>query len=185
MIEAVVRRLVRSRSLVALGHYALWPCALLALGMRIAVVLWGYTVCYAIGTVMIFFLLALVAHGGGICTRGACGALISATPHDEVGRYRWWLRHAHCRPMNGVVIGLLILWLVATFVIVNPILSAIPVIALLFVEVRAIQLHSRLRPWCPWCRGGGGGEGMSPVENGPAGGLSQPVSSSGGDRYVC
>jgi hypothetical protein len=41
-------------------------------------------------------------------------------------------------------------------VIADPIGSAVPVIAFLLVEYRAIRLHSRLRPWCPYCRGGGG-----------------------------
>jgi hypothetical protein len=184
MIDVMIRRLVRSRSMVAVGHYALWPCVLLALGMRITVVTWGYAACYTIGAAMVPLLLALVAHGGGICTRGSCGVLISAVPTDEVKRRRWWLRHAHCRPLNGVVVILLASWFVLTFIIVNPILSSIPVIALFYVELRAIQLHSRLRPWCPWCRGGGGEGGADSMGQGPDDGLHQPIPLSKGGSHA-
>jgi len=174
MVKAMTRRLVQVPGLVTLGHYAGWPCALLALAMRVAAVLWGYAACYAVGALLAPFLLALLAHGSGICTRGACGVLMSAIPADEAERYRWWLHHVHHQFTSKVTWALLASWFVITFVIVNPILSAVPVVALLFVELRAIRLHSRLRPWCPWCNGRGGHDD-GPAEPDPTGGLSRPV----------
>lgn len=174
LIRAAARSLARAPDLAALGHYALWPCALLALGMRVAAVLWGYAACCAVGAVLLLFLLGLLVHAGGICTRGSCGVLMSATPTDEAERYRWWLHHAHHQFASKLTWALLISWFVTTFVIVNPILSAAPVIVLLYVELRAIRLHSRLRPWCPQCRRGGGHDSGS-VDPDPLGGLSLPV----------
>lgn len=174
VIKAMTRRLVQAPGLVTLGHFAPWPCALLALGMRVAAVLWGYAACYAVGAALLPFLVALLAHGSGICARGACGVLMSATPADEAARYRWWLHHVHHQLTSKVTWSLLVAWFVITFVIVNPILSAVPVIALLFIELRAIRLHSRLRPWCPWC-GRGGGRDDGPIEPTPPGGLARPV----------
>jgi len=134
VIKAMTRRLVQVPGLVTLGHYAGWPCALLALAMRVAAVLWGYAACYAVGALLAPFLLSLLAHGSGICPRGACGVLMSATPTDEAARYRWWLHHVHHQLASKVTWALLASWFVITFVIVNPILSAVPVIALLYVD---------------------------------------------------
>jgi hypothetical protein len=43
----------------------------------------------------------------------------------------------------------------------------------LAVVAQAVTVHQRLRPWCPWCRGGGGGDRIVDPEPDPA--IRQPV----------
>lgn len=155
LIKAVVRRLVEVPGLVTLGHYSLIPCAVGAFGMRVAVVMSGYALAYTVGALMLPFLLGLLAHGAGICDRGKCAVMISTQPTAEAQRQRWWLHHLHHQLRSRLTWALLASWFVLTFVIVNPIASGVPVVALLFVELHAIGVHSRLRPWCPWCNGRG------------------------------
>lgn len=171
--KAIARHLAQVPGLVVLGHYCFIPAAVITVAMRVAAVVSGYLACYLIGALLLPVLAALVAHGGGICTHGGCAVLISATPTDAVQRYRWWLWHTHHQLKSRVTWALLAVWFVLTFVIVNPILSAVPIVAFLAVELRALRLHSRLRPWCPWCGRGGGDHG--PIEPTPTGGLSKPA----------
>jgi hypothetical protein len=174
LIKVMTRRLVQVPGLVTLGHYAGWPCAVLALAMRVAAVLWGYAACYSVGALLLPLLAALMAHGSGICTRGGCAVLMSATPTDAAHRYRWWLHHVHHQLTSKATWSLIAVWFVLTFVVVNPIASGVPVVALLALELRAIRLHSRLRPWCRWCNGRGGPDEPPAVPD-PTGGLTRPV----------
>lgn len=172
--KAMTRRLVQVPGLVALGHYSGWPCGVLAFAMRVALVVWGYPACYALGALMLPFLVALVAHGSGICQHGGCAVLMSATPTEAAARYRWWLHHVHHQFTSKVTWSILAAWFVLTFIVVNPIASGVPVVALLVVELRAVRLHSRLRPWCKWCNGRGKDD-EDPIDPPPPGGLAEPV----------
>jgi len=174
--KRLVRRLVNASGLVALGHYALIPCAVLAIGMRVALVATGgsYLAAYAVGAAMLPFLVGLIAHGSGLCPRGGCAVLISSQPAAEARRLAWWLRHVHHQLTSKVTLGLVGAWFVLTFVLVRPIASGVPVVALLLVEMRAVQVHSRLRPWCPECNGRGPDDDPTP-EPPPPGGLGRDV----------
>ena len=149
------RRLADCRRLVTLGHYALVPVAGTVVAMRVVAAITGsYLACYAVSVPLVVLLPALAAHGVGMCTRGTC-ALISANPGEEAVRRAWWLRHVHAALRSRLTWALLVAWFVLTFVLAWPVASAIPIIVGLVVEVRALRLHSALRPWCPECGHGG------------------------------
>lgn len=175
-VRALVRRLVGVHWLVVLGHYSALPAAAAAVAIRVVLVVtgslaWAYLVVLA----LLPFVLALLAHGcGGICDRGRCAVLISAQPSAEAERQRYWLWWTHHQFRSRLTWALLAWWAVFTFVIVMPLMTIPPVLLTLWLGLHAIQTHSRLRPWCPWCNGRGGDD--RPDEAPPPGGDGRVVS---------
>lgn len=198
IVRAALRRLVDIRSLVWLGHYALIPIIISAVMIRVAAVAWGWLGYLVMLPPLTLLIVAVLAHGSGICPRGKCAVIMNTNPSAEATRRAWWLHHAHHQFTSKITLAILGVWFVLTFVTVNTIMSSVPVIALIVLELRAIQIHSRLRPWCPECFGGGpddqqpptppppGGHGRAvPRDEAPLEVLKvrqPPVASAGGDR---
>jgi hypothetical protein len=165
-----VRRLADARWLVATGHYG-WPVPLVvAVGMRLMPTLaWAY----ALTPLRVAGLVPVAVHAGGICPRCARG-MTPACPTGEVERARTALAWVHRPLRHPATWAVLAAHLVVSFGFggVYGRWSAVTVIVAFAGGMWALRRHARLRPWCPWCSGGGGGdEDLAPAPDGP-GGLS-------------
>jgi hypothetical protein len=162
-----LRRLADARWLVAAGHYG-WPVPLaIAVGMRFMP-----SMAYALSPLLVAGLVPVAVHAGGICPR--CAPHSTPTcPTREVERARTALALTHRPLRQPVTWAVLAAHLAVTFGFggVYGRWSSVTVIVAFAGGMWAVRRHARLRPWCPWCSGGGPGEDPAPAPDGP-GGLS-------------
>ncbi len=151
-----------SRFAAALGHHA---SELLIASVAGAVLLGlhplpgalGFTVPLALFGFVIASWLLMRAHD-----RRLCEACMSAMPLDaarQATRYsrRFWTAHTGSEPRY--LIPYLVVLIGSNFAVSTPgrIFWAAMQLSMIYL-ILAQSTHRRLQPWCPWCRGGGGGE---------------------------
>lgn len=165
-----LRTLVGARWVITLGHYSLWPVLGLASAERIVGMVTGsYPAILLVSAIMTPFALAIAAHACGVCIRGVCGQLGGTEEDAEDNWWLWWSHHVTRSRITWILLGT---WTVFTFILPVPLLTIPPSIVMVWGVLRAMQIHSRLRPWCQWCNErGDDGDDSGDVPD-PDGGLS-------------
>lgn len=169
-----IKNLRHARWVITTGHYALGPVMAFACAERIAGTLAGYAWVALVALAMTPPALALLAHHTGVCARGRCGQMIT-DPEGEAERFGWWLWWCHNTFRSRATWAVLGTWFAFTFAWPVPLLTIPPTLVMLWGVLRALRVHSQLRPWCQWCRDQGD-DGDEPGEDTPPeGGLARPV----------
>lgn len=113
------------------------------------------------------YLLLAIRQRRRLCL--GCAAAVPLDPGGEAARRLRWLRLAHWQTASSwlpiAVLAVPVLALAAVALTVDLPAFGLAVAAAVMpaaVGIHAMALHERLRPWCPWCRGGGGGEPDDP-----------------------
>lgn len=116
--------------------------------------------------VMVVIAVSAIGHDAGLCTH--CGAATPLDGNAVAQRYARRLRLAHWwfegneRPVLAPVYGMVVLMLLlsAAFAALHippaPLCLAFP--AVVFPVAIAQRTHRILKPWCPQCRWGDGGD---------------------------
>ena len=151
-----------SRLAATLGHHAseLLVASIggaVILGLRPLPGAFGLTVPIALFGFVIASWLLMRAHD-----RRLCEACMSAMPLDAAAqatkfKRRFWTAHTGSEPRY--LVPYLVLLIGSNFVTSTPgrIFWAAMQLSMIYL-ILAQSTHRRLQPWCPWCRGGGGGE---------------------------
>ncbi|WP_375501888.1 hypothetical protein [uncultured Jatrophihabitans sp.] len=151
-----------SRLAANLGHHASELLiasigAAVILGLRPLPGAFGVTVPVALFGFVIASWLLMRAHD-----RRLCEACMSAMPLDaakQATKYtkRFWTAHTGSEPR--FLIPYLVVLLGSNFAAgtVGRIFWAAMQLSMVYL-ILAQSTHRRLQPWCPWCKGGGGGE---------------------------
>jgi hypothetical protein len=172
LLRRWVRRWVDIPWLVTVGHYG-WPVPwVAAVAMR-----WmpTYATAYAWTPLLAAGVVAATAHGSGLCP-GCAPRMVPSQPPDLVERWRWLLRFGHHHLRHPLTWTLAAAFLALTFG-EHQRLALIPLSALFGLELGAMRQHSKLRPWCPYCSGGGQDDQPNPAPSGPGGlAVDQPRS---------
>lgn len=109
-----------------------------------------------LGFVLVSWLL-MRQHDRRLCEQ--CAAAIPLNPSEQAARCRrmFWL--SHCGMQPRYLVPYLVVLIGSNFAT-----STVGRIGWAFVQssmiylIMAYTMHRRLQPWCPWCRGDGGGE---------------------------
>jgi len=126
-----------------------------------------------VGIVLTTWVL-LRRHDRSLCERCVAAMPLDASAAAHRNRRRMWTAHAATRPSALLV-------MVALLVAVDVALVVVPATWVgavswgwaaaqggLVYLVLSHTTHRRLQPWCPWCRDGGGGEGLDEPEPVPS-----------------
>jgi hypothetical protein len=116
-----------------------------------------FTVPAALFAFVIASWLMMRNHDRRLCE--PCMAAMPLNPSQQAVKYkrRFWMAHAGSEPR-------FLIPYVAVLVGSNFFTGTIGRIAWAVIQMSMVYLilsqssHRRLQPWCPWCRGGGGGE---------------------------
>ncbi|RJL21123.1 hypothetical protein [Bailinhaonella thermotolerans] len=158
---------------------------------RCGLAVYGVVACLALAGVPVHavvawpMLVSMVAGLGAeqVHARRYCDWCTRALPLDtqaQIARNRYALRTWHRLPRSGrLLAGLTALWAASLAVAFGGRAAGVPVevsgriaLGMLVGPIAVLglvsQIHQRLRPWCPWCRRGGGGEEPGEPEPGPS-----------------
>lgn len=155
------------RVVVRLGHYS----HLMLSGSILAVIALGvYPLSGALMFTVPVGLLALVLlswmlmrqHDRRLCE--LCVAAMPLNPGEAAARYRarFWLAHSGMRPRFLVPYLTLLVGSNLAMGTIGRIGWALVQSTMLYL-IAAYSTHRRLQPWCPWCRGGDGGQDRDDV----------------------
>lgn len=114
-------------------------------------------------SVLVIWLRASSRHSVGVCAR-CLDAPMGSPDHAE--RHALWLQLSHYireRPLKYFLfhVGLLVMVVTIGFVVDNLLVTYllfIPLFTVIATTNHITRVHSWLRPWCPWCKSGGGGD---------------------------
>lgn len=159
------------RDLAMLGAYLFLSSASSAPWLPASVVGFAAPVAVAAGT---FIVLGIVRHDRALC--GHCMAQMPLNPTAAAQRERPILKLAHLTRWNlAAMLALIIIgsFLLSTWWESNLAVSLamVPLIAVVFSADR----HSRLQPWCPYCRRRGFDAGLSEEAPAPTDGNRKPL----------
>jgi hypothetical protein len=146
----------------ALGHYAsdmLVAAILAVIAVQFVPMqpLMALTVSLTLFVFVLLTWLLMRDHDRRLCER--CVLAMPLNPAEQAKRYerRFWMAHTGSEPRFFV--PYLIVLISSNFA-----MSTIGRIGWALIQLSMVYLiiaqatHRRLQPWCPWCRGGGGGE---------------------------
>jgi hypothetical protein len=126
---------------------------------------------YALAPLLLAGLVPPAVHAAGVCPR--CAPQVTPVcPAEEVERARTalaWVHRPFQQPVAWIVLAV---HLALTFGAggVYGRWTVLTVLAAGAGQLWALRCHARVRPWCPWCSGGGhGDEEAAQVPDGPGG----------------
>ncbi|WP_375482096.1 hypothetical protein [uncultured Jatrophihabitans sp.] len=151
-----------SRLAASLGHHAselliVSIGAAIVLGLRPLPGLLGLTVPIALFGFVIASFLLMRAHDRRLCE--ACMKAMPLNAAQEATRYqrRFWTAHTGSEPR--FLLPYLAVLIGSNFATSTPgrVFWVVMQLSMIYL-ILAQSTHRRLQPWCPWCRGDGGGE---------------------------
>lgn len=151
-----------SRAGARIGHHASELLiasigAAVVLGLRPLPGLFGLTVPIALFGFVIASFLLMRAHDRKLCE--SCMSAMPLNAAEQATRYRrrFWAAHTGSEPR--FLIPYLVVLIGSNFATSTPgrIFWAAMQLSMIYL-ILAQSSHRRLQPWCPWCRGDGGGE---------------------------
>jgi hypothetical protein len=101
--------------------------------------------------------LLMRQHDRRLCE--LCAASLPLNPGEQAARYqrRFWVAHAGSQPRYLIPYLAVLLGSNFAATTAGRIGWAIVQASMIYL-IAAYSTHRRLQPWCPWCRGDGGGE---------------------------
>jgi len=146
-----------------LGHHAsalliAALVAVIAIGLVPPPGLLGVTLPLALFALTITTFLMMRQHDRRLCE--ACAAALPLNPAERAQKLhrRFWMAHTGAEPR--FLVPYLVVLLGANFAAtttVGKLLWAAVQSSMIYLILSA-RTHRILQPWCPWCRGGGGGQ---------------------------
>jgi hypothetical protein len=150
------------RAIDILGHHATTILSAAIVGVVLAELkplpgVLGLTVPFALFAVVLISWLLMRQHDRRLCEQ--CLLAMPLNPSEQAVRYhnRFWTAHSLSQPRY--LVPYLVVLIGSNFATSTPgrIAWAAAQLSMVYL-ILSYSTHRRLQPWCPWCRGDGGGD---------------------------